>query len=450
MADFNNAIMTTGGAALLAATTAGTARLKFTKLVTGSGSYTDQEKTRGSIQARTSLKEQKQEFPFSSITMASETCVNLVALISNAALTAGYYVNEVGIYAVDELDEDAEPVLYSLAIANVADYLPPYNGLTPSTITQEYFATVDNALEVTIQTNAGAVALTEDLEALETELEEMTQQNENKFAAVDDVLELILQDNDHIYPGRDLTVVFAHEIAQYSDAWAWIKARINAHNFTGIHVADYIPITMNGQTVKMQVAGIDTYYRTTEQQLGHHIDFISKDCFEQTVKWNNTGTNNGTSTANPSPYMVSNLRTFLTTTLYSYLPAAVKAVISGKHMKIEGRFAGGVLTDSTSYDWSDLGLLWVPTEYEVFGSCVWGTKGWSQGQALQYPIFANSYLHRIKNNHDGGDRCYWWLATVTGGTSSTCVYVNKEGHSDGRLSAQGECNVPVCFRIAEA
>ena len=40
MADFNNAIMTTGGAALLAATTAGTARLKFTKLVTGSGSLT--------------------------------------------------------------------------------------------------------------------------------------------------------------------------------------------------------------------------------------------------------------------------------------------------------------------------------------------------------------------------------------------------------------------------
>ena len=317
MADFNNAIMTTGGAALLAATTAGTARLKFTKLVTGSGSYTDQEKTRGSLQARTSLKAQKQEFPFSSITMASETCVKLVALVSNATLDAGYYVNEVGIYAVDELDADAEPVLYSIAIANVADYLPPYNGLTPSTITQEYFATVDNALEVTIQTKTGAVALAEDLDALEAELEEMAQQNENRFAAVDDALELIIQDNDRIYPGRDLTSVFALEIAQYSDAWAWIKARIKAHNFTGIHVADYIPITMNGQTVKMQVAGIDTYYRTTDQQLSHHIDFISKDCFNQVTKWNDTNTNNGTS-AESSPYMASKLHTFLTTTLYGY------------------------------------------------------------------------------------------------------------------------------------
>lgn len=116
------------------------------------------------------LKAQKQEIPFSKIEMATDTCVKLTALVSNAELSAGYYVNEIGIYAVDELHPAAAPVLYSIAIANVADYLPPYNGLTPSTITQEYFATVDNALEVTIQTKTGAVALAEDLEATNEEL----------------------------------------------------------------------------------------------------------------------------------------------------------------------------------------------------------------------------------------------------------------------------------------
>lgn len=433
MADFNNAIMTTGGAALLAATTVGTARLKFTKLVTGSGIYTDQEKTRGSLQDRTSLKAQKQEFPFSSITMASETCVKLVALISNAALSTGYYVNEVGIYAVDELDEDADPVLYSIAIANVADYLPPYNGLTPSTITQEYFATVDNALEVTIQTKTGAVALVEDLEALETKLG------------------FIMQSNDHIYPGRDLTSVFAQEIAQYSDAWAWIKARIKAHNFTGIHVADYIPITMNDQTVKMQVAGIDTYYRTTGKKLGHHIDFISKDCFNQSVKWNNTRTNNGTN-AETSPYMASDLHTFLTTTLYNYLPAALKAVISNKYTCIEERYsASGVLTNSTGLKQKDIGPLWIPTEYEVFGSCIWGTKGWSQGQALQYPIFKNSYLYRIKGSGNDGSPCGWWLASVAGDSSAHCMCVSTFGCSyTYNVDSTSPYRVPVCFRIDEA
>lgn len=442
MADFNNAIMTTEGAALLARTTAGTAKLKFTKLVTGSGTYTDSEKTRGSLQARTSLKAQKQEFPFSTITMASDTCVKLVALVSNAELSVGYYVNEVGIYAVDELDASATPVLYSIAIANVADYLPPYNGLTPSTITQEYFATVDNALEVTIQTGTGAVALAEDLEALE-------EQTAAKFQEVDDELARAMQDNDRLYPGRDLTTVFALEIANYSDAWAWIKARIKAHNFTGIHVADYIPITMNGETVKMQVAGIDSYYRTTDQQLSHHIDFISKDCFSQTVQWNTTNNNNGDSTS-PYPYMVSNLHTFLTTTLYNYLPAAVKAVISNKRMLMEQRYsASGALTDGISWGWQDLGPLWVPTEYEVFGSVIWGTKGWSEGQGLQYPIFANSFLNRIKGAGNGGGRCDWWLASVGSGTSTNCVRVNNYGHSNG-WGASIELRVPVCFRIDEA
>lgn len=432
MADFNNAIMTSAGAELLAATTAGTAKLKFTKLVTGSGTYTESEKTRGSLQARKSLKAQKQEFPFSTITMASDTCVKLVALVSNAELATGYYVNEVGIYAMDELHPGAAPVLYSIAIANVADYLPPYNGLTPSTITQEYFATVDNALEVTIQANTGAAALAEDLEATNEELAR------------------VMEENDRIYAGRDLTSVFALEIAKYTDAWAWIKARIKAHNFTGIHVADYIPITMNGETVKMQVAGIDSYYRTTDQQLSHHIDFISKDCFSAVTKWNETNTNNGDST-NASPYMVSTLYSFLNTTLYGYLPDAVKSVISNKRMLMESRYsASGALTDGTSWSWQDLGPLWVPTEYEVFGSVIWGTKGWSEGQALQYPIFANSYKHRIKGAGNGGGRCIWWLASVPSGSSTRCVTVTTDGYSHGWGNASSELPVPVCFRIDEA
>lgn len=433
MADFNNAVMTNGGAALLAATTAGTAKIKFTKLVTGSGTYSDSEKTRASLQARSTLKAQKQEIPFSKIEMATDTCVKLTALVSNAELSAGYYVNEIGIYAVDELHPAAAPVLYSIAIANIADYLPPYNGLTPSTITQEYFATVDNALEVTIQTKTGAVALAEDLEATNEELARA------------------MSDNDRLYAGRDLTVVFALEIAKYSDAWAWIKARIKAHNFAGIHVADYIPITMNKQTMKMQVAGIDTYYRTTNLLLNHHIDFISKDCFSRSVKWTESRSNNGNATNN-SPYMISDLHTFLTTTLYGYLPAAVKAVISNKHALMEYRYSAsspGNLVNSTGQGWQDLGPLWVPLEYEVFGSTIWGTKGWSHGQGVQYPIFANSFLNRIKGAGNGGRRCHWWTATVASDISSGCVSVTEDGRSFHWAPSLELC-VPVCFRIDEA
>ena len=117
--------------------------------------------------------------------------------------------------------------------------------------------------------------------------------------------------------------------------------------------------------------------------------------------------------------MISNLHTFLTTTLYGYLPAAVKAVISNKRTLMEYRYsASGALTDGTSWGWQDLGPLWVPLEYEVFGSTIWGTKGWSQGQGVQYPIFANSFLNRIKGAGNGGGRCYWWTASVGSGDSA--------------------------------
>lgn len=262
--------------------------------------------------------------------------------------------------------------------------------------------------------------------------------------ARDDV-KLLLQQTNGLYKGRDLTTVFADEIAGYTDAWAWIHARITAGNYSGIYVGDYIPITVKNETVQMQVAGIDVYTNTTDQGLGHHIDFISRDCFSETVQWNTTNNNNGNAT-DGSPYMVSNLHTWLAT-LSSHLPQAVKNHIVTKRSLMEIRYsASGALTDSTSWEWKDMGLLWVPHEYEVFGSVVWATKGYGQGQAMQYPIFANSWLNRIKGAGHGGSRCYWWLASVGSGDSTDACLVYDYGYAS-YWDASYWSRVPVCFRI---
>lgn len=262
--------------------------------------------------------------------------------------------------------------------------------------------------------------------------------------ARDDV-SLLLQQTNGLYKGRDLTTVFADEIAGYTDAWAWIHARITAGNYSGIYVGDYIPITVKNETVQMQVAGIDVYTNTTDQGLGHHIDFISRDCFSETVQWNTTNNNNGNAT-DGSPYMVSNLHTWLAT-LSSHLPQAVKNHIVTKRSLMEIRYsASGALTDSTSWEWKDMGLLWVPHEYEVFGSVVWATKGYGQGQAMQYPIFANSWLNRIKGAGHGGSRCHWWLASVRSGTSTAACFVSYNGDA-GNWDASDASRGPVCFRI---
>lgn len=262
--------------------------------------------------------------------------------------------------------------------------------------------------------------------------------------ARDDV-SLLLQQTNGLYKGRDLTTVFADEIAGYTDAWAWIHARITAGNYSGIYVGDYIPITVKNETVQMQVAGIDVYTNTTDQGLGHHIDFISRDCFSETVQWNTTNNNNGNAT-DGSPYMVSNLHTWLAT-LSSHLPQAVKNHIVTKRSLMEIRYsASGALTDSTSWEWKDMGLLWVPHEYEVFGSVVWATKGYGQGQAMQYPIFANSWLNRIKGAGHGGSRCGWWLASVRSGFSSYACLVYCYGYAYNWYASYAY-RVPVCFRI---
>mgnify|MGYP004696712575 CR=1 FL=1 len=252
---------------------------------------------------------------------------------------------------------------------------------------------------------------------------------------------------DHTYQGANLTVRFAEEITRYANPWRWIKARIAAANFDGLHIGDYIPIYMGNYLIKMQIAGMDTYYKTTGQQLGHHIDWISKDCYPDTVKWFTSNNNNGTST-DPAPYMKSTVKSFLDG-LVAKLPAEVQEVISSKRFLLESRYsASGTLTDSTGWAWGDLGKLWIPSEYEVFGSIIWATKPHGSGQAVQYPIFANNWLNRIKGAGNGGSRVNWGLLSVCGGNSTHACHVGSDGAANCS-SCSFIFRVPVCFRITE-
>lgn len=258
--------------------------------------------------------------------------------------------------------------------------------------------------------------------------------------------EIIQSIDPTLYEGVDLTAKFYSEIQGYSDEWAWIKARVTAGNYKGLRVGDYIPITVNNELVKMQIAGIDCYTGTTDQELGHHIDFISKDCYSGVVKWNTTDTNNGNASED-CPYIASNLRTWLNETLYGYLPTSMKNQIVHKRALLEQRYSSsGVLTASTSYNWRDLGALWIPTEFEVYGSTIWGTPGWSSGQGIQYPIFSNGYFRRGKKSGNNGSRCNWWLISVRTGNSTHVSGVNAGGHPSSWVASNGYY-VPICFRI---
>jgi hypothetical protein len=279
---------------------------------------------------------------------------------------------------------------------------------------------------------------------------------------------------DCLYTGADLSLFFKKEINEggYPSVWEWIAARIRAASFAGVHVGDYIPLTLSdGKTFKMEVAGIDTYYRYGSADVGHHIDFISRDCHPDLRVWNRVNYNNGTS-AMGYPWLASDLNAWLnslqtsvpnaetadpaliavdysTTGVLDKFPAALKALIVPKNILSPIRYAAGaLLTDDNSWSWTDFGKLWLPSEIEVSGCEYRGSKnGYSSGGFVQYPIFAQN-MRRIKGADDGGGRSSWWLSSALGGSSDNCALVGAAGDCTSYWASFTGIRVPLCFRIA--
>lgn len=164
---FNNAVMTNKGANLLVRAQAGQIKLQFTRMAVGNGTYASSEKTIQALQKATKLKSQKNTYALSAVNVYSEHSVKVTALITNydsvkqsVLVSAGYYINEIGLFAKPQGAADSEEVLYSIAVVagDNGDFMPPYNGYNPAQIVQDYYATVDNSTQVTIQT-AGAALL---------------------------------------------------------------------------------------------------------------------------------------------------------------------------------------------------------------------------------------------------------------------------------------------------
>lgn len=169
---FHNAVMTNSGARLLTKAQAGETKIQFTRIATGNGTYTAAENTLSALQNRTELKSQKNSYPLSNIEVFSDYSVKVTALITNSdpvthevLVTAGYFINEMGLFAKEAGGDDSTEVLYSVVTTAGlnGDFMPPYNGYSPAQIIQEFYATVGNSAEVTVSATNSAVALAEDV-----------------------------------------------------------------------------------------------------------------------------------------------------------------------------------------------------------------------------------------------------------------------------------------------
>ena len=150
MANFNEALLTKKGIALLAKTQAGQTGVKLTKAAAGCGTYEEGE----SLVEREALKDQRQVFPLDKLSVQNSTTVSIRFTITNEQETGnlqeGYYVKEVGIFAEDP---DEGEILYAIAttVTDQWDYMPAYNSLLPAYITVEFYVEVSNAASVTME-----------------------------------------------------------------------------------------------------------------------------------------------------------------------------------------------------------------------------------------------------------------------------------------------------------
>lgn len=291
-------------------------------------------------------------------------------------------------------------------------------------------------------------------------------------------------DADRLYEGVNLQTKFASEISTYANVWAWIQARIQAGNFKGIHVGDFIPLSTKAGTVgadsvgalnmNARIVGINTYKNAADQTIGNHIDFITKECVPTEVKWNPTDNNNGTSAEN-HPWLASAVYAWLNGVnnystaayqnlahglnaankgMFQRLPAALQNVIIPKRTILDSRYSASAhLIGGTGWDWSDMGKLWLPNEIEVYGhqvrSNLCQTQGWwnpEAGLSVQYPWFASSVNHRILNVVGGG-RTTWWLSSAASSYAGHACSVRHDGIAYSLLCTYAGIRVPLCFRI---
>lgn len=273
-----------------------------------------------------------------------------------------------------------------------------------------------------------------------------------------------------IYQGVDLTVKFANEIKNYSDEWAWIKERITAGNYAGLHVCDYIPITCsNGYKLNAQIAGINTYTGYGDKEVGNHIDFICKEVWEDLHAMNKVDYNNGNANS-PNPFLASDLNYWLNSTsgtvpnsktdpavtvevdytadgVFYYLPDKLKNQIIKKRVMLSGRYTeSSVLTQDNSWDWQSIGKLWIPSEVEVYGMPCWGNNGYGVGGFVQYPIFIGN-MNKVKKRCSSNDRYGWWLLSTSAGSSASFAFVGNGGYCNRASAAVSVIGTPVCFRL---
>ena len=248
--------------------------------------------------------------------------------------------------------------------------------------------------------------------------------------------------------------MFASEIVDYDDEWAWFQARVQAGDYSGMLPFDYIPVTLtSGFNLLYEIGHFDPYKGAGDTEIGHHVPMIPKVVVPVSgtyatngdhIQWNSSATNQGTS-SEKHPYLVSRLHEWETGVYYNLLPEKVRNRIINVRALLEERYnASTAQTAATGWSWCNLGKVWSPSTIEVFGHESWSTKGYADGYDCQFEVF-KSTRNRIRRN--GSTRAGWWLRVPSGVSSSLVCLVDAHGHANPYSAAHTGVYPLPCFHI---
>ena len=159
MANWQGAILTNKGRALQAKVEGGLCQLALTKLKTGDGTLAPGQ----TLEALTDLVSPKQNISISAVVVDEDQpgVVYVKGILSNASLTTGYMVKELGLFATDP--DDGE-ILYAVTVDSNPDYLQDNTSATVITEALKLAIAVSNTSDVTAVLDPEGLLTVEDMD----------------------------------------------------------------------------------------------------------------------------------------------------------------------------------------------------------------------------------------------------------------------------------------------
>jgi hypothetical protein len=155
MGQYNKAIITAAGDNLTARAVAGEIQLSITKAKTSNYKYPDNT----DLKALTDMQGVKQIMESPETKVLSNDLIQTRTLFSNEEIQATYYIQNIGLYAMD----GAQEVLFCIVTALVPDEMPQYNGVASTAYIYNVQSVVQDTAYIQITVHPSGVATIEDV-----------------------------------------------------------------------------------------------------------------------------------------------------------------------------------------------------------------------------------------------------------------------------------------------